>query len=122
MWESGLTAVRLKQKPPVTVNKTHVHSTCIYFMHMCIDLYIILLLLLLLLLSHSTLVNNCFRGELPETFSIQVNMRRVVFYVSIHQLFISFGGGGRKANIVLYMALVSNFCKIRQSRHLVGCT
>ena len=75
----------------LTLNRTHVHATCIY-------LYIILLLFMLSLLSYSTLVNivGCYKGELPETFSIQVDMRRVAFYVSNHQLFISFGGGGRE--------------------------
>ena len=54
-------------------------QTCMYFIHMCVHLYIILLSLL----SHSTLVNaiGCYKGELPETFSIQVDMRRLVFYV-----------------------------------------
>ena len=96
-----------------TVNMTHVCATYIYFMHTCIHLYIILLLLLLLLLSYSKHANNwLLQGESPETFSIQVDMRRVVFYVSIHQLFISFGGRGSKGNIALYKALIGIFCKI----------
>ena len=92
-----------------TVNMTCVCEPSIYFKNMCIHLYIILLLLL----SHSTpaIEIGCYKGESSETFSIQVDMRRVV-YVSIHQLFVSFGRGGRKGKITLYKALVSNFCTI----------
>ena len=91
-----------------TASMTHVCATCIYFMHTHICLFNIVTVIIVI-----TLVKNgCFKGESPETFSIQVDMRRVAFYVSIHQLFISFGGGGRKGIIALYKALVSNFCKI----------
>ena len=60
-------------------------QTYIYSTHMCIHLYIILLSLL----SHSTLVNTIdhYKGELPETFSIQVDLRMVGFmslFTSFH--------------------------------------
>ena len=43
----------------------------------------------IIVITYSTLVNaiGFYKGESPETFSIQINMSRVAFYVSIHQLF-----------------------------------
>ena len=83
---------------------THVH-TLVY------NIVIVTITVIIVITLHTCKRNGCYKGELPETFSIQVNMRRIVF-MSIHQFFVSFGGGGRKGNIALYKALMSNFCKI----------
>ena len=69
----------------------------------------IIVTVIVVIILHTCKYNWLLQSELPDTFSIQVNMRRVVFmslYTSFSFLLVE---EGRKGNIGLYKALISNF-------------
>ena len=61
------------------------------------NIVIVTVTVIIVIALHTCKRNGCYKGELPQNFSIKVNMRRVVFYVSFHQLFISLEEEGGKA-------------------------